>query len=222
MRFPFDEQRCVLIMKINQRRCKKIRFIEKISAFYSGEAIIDQFLIGKIHSETTYSNQSTKLKVIIKMDRIPTNQLITAFFPTVILWMFGYSTLLIDPTESGFANRFAGSGTALLVIATLITAVKSDLPKTAYVKFIDIWFSWHVLAVFLVIFCHIFLDRARKHLKNCNRFQGDIVLNHQTDYVDSIDENPAKIIKNINKALAVLFATLNASFYIVYFYLKLT
>ena len=155
------------------------------------------------------------------MDRIPTNQMLTTFFPTVILWLFGYSTLLVDPTENGFDNRFAGSGTALLVIATLISAAKSDLPKTAYMKFIDIWFSWHVLAVFLVIVCHIFLDRVRKYLKKRNAIQ-DVFVDYQTDGVDSTDENSDKIIKNINKALIILFATLNVSFYVVYFYLKLT
>ena len=154
------------------------------------------------------------------MGRIPTNQMLTAFFPTVILWMFGYSTLLIDPTETGFGNRFAGSGTAVLVIATLITAVKSDLPKTAYVKFIDIWFSWHVLAVFLVIVCHIFLDRVRKSSQNGNQNQ-DVVFDYETDSVDSQDVNKGNSIKKINKALIISFATLNALFYIVYFFVKL-
>ena len=154
------------------------------------------------------------------MDRIPTNQMLTTFFPTVILWLFGYSTLLIDPTENGFDNRFAGSGTALLVIATLITAVKSDLPKTAYMKFIDLWFSWHVLAIFLVIICHIALDRVRKNLQGRNEIQ-DVVIDYETDSVDSQDINKGKTIKKINTALIVLFATLNASFYIVYFFVKL-
>ena len=130
--------------------------------------IVDQFWIGNIHSKVTYSNESTKFKVIIPMSRIPINQFLNTFFPTVILWMFGYSTLLIDPTETGFGNRFAGSGTAVLVIATLITAVKSDLPKTAYMKLIDIWFLWHVLSVFLVIVCHIVLDGLRKNIQNRN------------------------------------------------------
>ena len=155
------------------------------------------------------------------MSRIAINQFLNTFFPTVILWLFGYSTLFIDPTENGFDNRFAGSGTALLVIATLITAVKSDLPKTAYMKFIDLWFSWHVLAVFLVIVCHIALDRINKNLKNQNRIQDDAV-SFEADDVHSADINHARVIKNINKALIILFATLNTSFYIVYFSVKLT
>ena len=124
-------------MKINQHRYDKIRFISNGNIDYNGERIIDQFSIGNIHSEATYSNASTELKVIIPMSRIAINQFLNTFFPTVILWLFGYSTLFIEPNENGFANRFMGSGTALLVMATLINAVKGDLPKTAYMKFID-------------------------------------------------------------------------------------
>ena len=154
------------------------------------------------------------------MDRIPTNQMLTTFFPTVILWLFGYSTLLVDPTENGFDNRFAGSGTALLVIATLISAAKSDLPKTAYMKLIDIWFLWHVLSVFLVIVCHIVLDGLRKNIQNRNEIP-DTVFSYDTDRVNSAEKTPANVIKKINKTLIILFATLNTSFYIVYFYVNL-
>ena len=219
-RFPFDGQRCPLIMRINQRRSKKLRFIDEGNTIYSGKKIIDQFSIEKIYRKATYSNKSTEFKVIIQMGRIPTNQMLTAFFPTVILWMFGYSTLLIDPTETGFGNRFAGSGTAVLVIATLITAVKSDLPKTAYMKLIDIWFLWHVLSVFLVIVCHIVLDGLRKNIQNRNEIP-DTVFSYDTDRVNSAEKNPTNVIKKINKTLIILFATLNTSFYIVYFYVNL-
>ena len=190
------------------------------NTIYSGKKIIDQFSIEKIYRRAAYSNKSTEFKVIIQMGRIPTNQMLTAFFPTVILWMFGYSTLLIDPTETGFGNRFAGSGTAVLVIATLITAVKSDLPKTAYMKLIDIWFLWHVLSVFLVIVCHIVLDGLRKNIQNRNDIP-DTVFSYDTDRVNSAEKNPNNVIKKINKTLIILFATLNTFFHIVYFYVNL-
>ena len=207
-------------MKINQHRCKKMSFVDKGSSIYSGETIIDQFSIGTIEKETSYSNDSTKFKIIVKMSRIPTNQLLTTFFPTVILWFFGYSTLLIDPTENGFDNRFTGTSTALLVLATLITAVKSDLPNTAYMKFIDIWFLWHVLSVFIGIVCHIALDRVRKSLHTQSEAQ-EAVDDREMDSADSTNKNHAKTVKNINKALIVLFLALNVAFYMVYFYVNL-
>ena len=219
-RFPFDRQECTLIMKTNQHRYNKIRFIDSGNTTYSGEPIVDQFWIGNIQSKATYSNESTKFKVIIPMNRIPINQFLNTFFPTVILWLFGYSTLFIKPNDNGFDNRFMGSGTALLVIATLITSVKSDLPKTAYMKFIDIWFLWHVMFVFTIIVYHIVLDLIRKKLDSQNE-NDDKVVAYENDGDSDMDNVKTMTIKDINKALIVLFPLLNIIFYVIYFYLKL-
>ena len=154
------------------------------------------------------------------MSRNAINQFLNTFFPTVILWSFGYSTLFIEPDENGFNNRFMGSGTALLVIATLINAVKSDLPKTAYTKFIDIWFLWHVLSVFIVIVYHIVLDRIRKRFEDQMNVEED-VFEYETQDESSKNESSSIKIRKINKALIVLFPTVNCIFYSVYFYLKL-
>ena len=219
-RFPFDGQQCELNMKINQRQYYKISFTEHANITYGGETIIDQFSIGKIYSNVTYSNESTQFTVIIPMSRIAINHFLNTFFPTVILWSFGYSTLFIEPNDNGFDNRFMGSGTALLVIATLINAVKTDLPQTAYTKFIDIWFLWHVLAVFVIIVYHIVLDRIRKNLEKQTSKKDEIV-EFDEDEKTSLDAFDAKTIKNINITLIIVFPTVNGLFYIVYFYLKL-
>ena len=219
-RFPFDEQKCRFIMKIDQRRYYKLRFIDNGDTIYSGEKIIDQFSIGEIHNKAGYSNESTKFTIIIPMSRISITQCLNTFFPTVILWSFGYSTLFIDPNENGFNNRFMGSGTALLVIATLINAVKIDLPKTAYTKYIDIWFLWHVLSVLLVIVCHIVLDRMRKNLDEQKDNQDDVV-EYDPHNENATDSSSTMEIRKVNKALMVLFPTLNVIFYTVYFCLKL-
>ena len=155
------------------------------------------------------------------MTRVSTNQFINTFFPTIILWMFGYSTLFIDPTENGFNHRFTGSGTALLVMATLINVVKSDLPKTAHIKLIDIWFLWHVVLVFVIIVYHITLDRIRNHLESGSRDE-NAVLDMTEDDIYSSEKHHIKIIRNINKACVILFLTINVAFYIIYFYIKLS
>ena len=108
-------------------------------------------------------NHSTKYVIIIPMTRVFTNQLLTMFIPTFILWLFGYATLFIVPDEDGFANRFMGAGTALLVIATFLNAINSELPKTSYLKYIDLWFLWHVISIFAMIVYHIILDRMRRN-----------------------------------------------------------
>ena len=190
------------------------------TVLYSGEAIIDQYAIGKISSFVTSINDSARFNIVMPMKRIPTNQFLSTFFPSVILWLFGYSTLFIEPTEQGFENRFMGSGTALLVIATLINAVKSDLPKTSYMKFIDIWFLWHVVSVFAIIVYHIVLERMRSYLEKATEAENQ-VLHFKEDDTAYCKILGVKSINNINKAMIYVFPILTVSFYVVYFCVKL-
>ena len=207
-------------MKMNQRRNRRLTFHGNGNVLYTGEAIIDQFKIGKMSSQVTNVKHATRLNIIIPMKRIPTNQFLNTFFPTVILWLFGYSTLFIEPTELGFNNRFMGAGTALLVIATLINAVHNDLPKTSYMKFIDIWFLWHVVSVFAIIIYHIVIERLRSFWEGKTESANNVSCLGK-DEVESVRKQDVTIIKNINRAMIFLFPILTALFYVIYFCLKL-
>ena len=157
--------------------------------------------------------------IIIPFKRIYTNQVLTAFIPTLILWLYGYSTLYIDPDRH--IDRFMGAGTALLVVATLRSAINSDLPKTSYMKYIDLWLVWHVISIFLMISYHIFLGRVQKY--------------YQTRHMDEVegkeDEEEGKKrvkmtdkekITRIDNNFIITFPLLNSLFYGVYFYVTLT
>ena len=218
--FPFDEQHCVLRMMIKQRKNKPITFVKYSSVYYNNAPIIGQFSIGKIKGKVNNTNQSTKYEVIIPMARIFTNQLLTTFIPTFILWLFGYATLFIVPDEDGFANRFMGAGTALLVIATLLNAINADLPKTSYMKYIDLWFVSHVVSIFAMIVYHIILDRIRSHYES--QLVDKVVPFKSTDDTASLDNHGWNRINRINGILIIVFPTINGVFYAIYFYLTLT
>ena len=136
------------------------------------------------------------------MTRLYANQITVTFVPTLVLWLFGYSTLFIDPNGDGFSDRFIGAGTALLVIVTLLNAINADLPKTSYMKYIDLWFMWHVISVFLMIAYHIILNQLRSYFntKNWNRW---------------------KMISRINACLILAFPAVNGIFYAIYFSLTI-
>ena len=129
---------------------------------YEGAPHISPFTIGETIQNITATHEAARYTFQIQMVRNNRNQVLTIFVPTVVLWLFGYSTLLVDVDNS--SDRFIGAGTSLLVILTLINAISNELPKTSYVKHIDIWFSWHLTTNFVIIAYHIFLDRVMKHL----------------------------------------------------------
>ena len=51
--------------------------------------------------------------------------------------------------------------TALLVLASLLGAISDELPTTSYFKFIDLWFLWYLINIFLITLYHIMLDAIK-------------------------------------------------------------
>ena len=86
--------------------------------------------------------------------------LLTIFFQSFILLILSYITLFID--ENDFSNRFMGAVTALLVLAALLASLGDLLPKTAYFKFIDVWFNWFIGNILVIILIHVVIDYLNK------------------------------------------------------------
>jgi hypothetical protein len=160
-KFPFDEEKCYLVLKINRVKNTVLTIVEDEPIAYNGPAILDQFEIGFMTSKIENTHQHTKYTIIIPMNRIFTHQLLRTFIPTFIFWLLGYSTLFIDTDHPG--DRFKGSVTVMLVLTTLINIVNGDLPSTSYMKLIDFWFVWHIVIIFVIIIYHILLERMIKH-----------------------------------------------------------
>ena len=211
-RFPFDAQDCSFIMKMTDRMMTSIKFISDRNVVYEGEPIIDQFSIGNIYSSTNKTNKSASFTFNVHMARDFTNQLLSTFVPTLILWLFGYSTMFIDIYD--FSDRFMGAGTSLLVIATLFAAISSDLPKTSYVKLIDIWFLWHNISVLAIIFYHIILNRLVMYLENLGK-------NEVTPLEDEVNMVRMKSLHQGNNIVIMIFPSLNVMFYAIYFHFTL-
>ena len=168
--FPFDFNNCSFIMKINQKKEGSIRFVDEDNIAYDGTSIVESFSIGKMTRNIVHTTEATRYTFIIPMNRVWTNQLINTFVPTIILWFFGYATLFIDIDNP--SDRFMGSGTALLVIATLISMITGGLPKTSYLKLIDVWLIWHFFFVFFMIWSNILVDRTRIRRVSSKKVKG--------------------------------------------------
>ena len=212
-KFPFDEQYCSVIMKISNQAMSSLRLKSIRKAVYAGPTIIDQFSISDIDSSIEHTNKSTTYTIIFHVIRNYTNQLLNTFIPTLILWLFGYSTLFIEINK--FSDRFIGAGTSLLVIATLFAAISNDLPKTSYMKLIDIWFLWHNISILTIILYHIVLNKLQVYLENL----GD---NDVTPFeeMDRIKLTKAKWMAALNRGNNIIIMTypfLNVLFYAIYF-----
>lgn len=193
-KFPFDEQQCHLVFKMNRYKYTKLKFVEDASIVYNGPAILDQFEIGMMTSKLNNTQQHTKYILTIPLNRIFTHQLLQTFIPTFILSLLGYSTIFVDIERPG--DRFMGAVTIMLVLATVLNVVNGDLPKTSYVKLINGWFVWHIVITFVIIIYHILLDRISK-------------------------QNNKDTINKVNRNAIIIFPIINGIFYAIYFSLTL-
>ena len=101
------------------------------------------------------------------MARQYTYHLSQSFFQSFLLGFLAYLTFWIDITD--FTDRFMGSLTALLVLASLMSTLTESLPKTSYFKVIDFWLLFFLLSTSLNIAVHILVDRFyQKELKEKN------------------------------------------------------
>ena len=89
------------------------------------------------------------------MQRMYVNQIITAFFPSCLLWLLAYFTLFIKLED--FNERIMVSVTVLLVLAALLSSINASLPDTSYFKYIDLWFLWYTLNIFSITVFHVIL-----------------------------------------------------------------
>ena len=212
--FPFDGKECHFIMKIKQRRDNEITFQDQEKVIYNGAYKVGQFAIGKMTTNVKNTREYSSYTIIIPMNRIFTNQILTTFIPTLILWLYGYSTMFIDP--DCYIDRFRGAGTALLVVATFFNAIHGDLPQTSYVKLIDLWFVVHVISIFLMIAYHVVLGRLKKYFER--QLEKDCLAFASFDLKEDVKVKAKAKISNIDRYFVLFFPLLNVIFYVIYLY----
>ena len=50
---------------------------------------------------------------------------------------------------------------AMLVLTTMFINVSNNLPKTSYVKMVDVWLIFNLLLPFIEVLVHTFMDTLR-------------------------------------------------------------
>ena len=186
------------------------------SITYGGPKVLNEFQVLDVFSHTNQTEFSTKFTFGISLARLAETHLATTFFQTFLLWFLAYLTLFIDLTD--FSNRFMGSLTALLVLASLLSSSKSGLPKTAYFKYIDVWFNWYILNIFIIIVVHTVVDSLERNKGNIQRHIGLRKVLDSSGMMEEVKNSKAVTANNIAK-ITIPLVTL--AFIIIYFTVNL-
>ena len=217
-KFPFDKGACNFTASIKSHKHVAIRFKENSSIIYLGPPNVHQFTVGEIATTIENSNESSKYIFSIALNRNFTNQLIATFIPTFILLLLAYSTLFINIEHS--SDRLMVTVTSLLVFAALLDSINQDLPKTSYIKYVDMWFVMHITGIFIMIIYHIILDSISN---GTNHYHGIRIVNAVAPIaVEDRKEKKGSIKRltkeNINKVATIIIPFIYTCFYAIYFY----
>ena len=87
------------------------------------------------------------------------NELLTSYLPTFLILIIVYATNYFK--DFFFEAVVTVNLTSLLVLTTLFISVSGSLPKTAYVKMIDIWLIFAQMIPFFEVLLHTFMDTLR-------------------------------------------------------------
>ena len=84
----------------------------------------------------------------------------------------------------------------MLVLTTMFTSVSNNMPKTSYVKLIDIWLIFNLLLPFIEVLVHTYMDSLRSgpfprlvQKKNFSRNDDDREINHHGRPVEVGDQD---------------------------------
>ena len=102
--------------------------------------------------------------------------ILTVYLPTVLLNVIGHATNFFKPFffEAVVTVNLTGNFLtlpleesaeflfeAMLVLTTMFINVSNNLPKTSYVKMIDVWLIFNLLLPFIEVLVHTYLDTLR-------------------------------------------------------------
>ena len=222
LKFPFDRQHCKFEMYLKLKSNMTLSFQNKgrHGVIYDGPQFVDQFRVSQISSFTGKDNETTWFTYHVQIDRNYMSQVIATFFPSCLLWLLSYFSLFINPYN--FNNRFMGSVTVLLVIVSLRGSIASDLPKTSYFKYIDLWFLWYITNIFFIIAYHILVDNVSSETRltivtSQIMSQG----NRPKDYDEEDTLIKYSTKARVNRYAIILFPLITVFFNIIYFTLTI-
>ena len=85
----------------------------------------------------TLNEEENMVSMAIKLKRKVVTELVTTFFPTILLLLITFTTIFFD--KDLFGDAIAVNLTIMLVMTTIFTSKIEELPPTSDMKMIDGW-----------------------------------------------------------------------------------
>ena len=156
--YPFDTQKCSMNFVLEKGSRDFVDLLAH-DLEYSGPLDLTQYFIKKKVFLKLDEKGMGILHVDIYLGRRLLSIILTVFAPTVILNIVGHSSNYFK--EFFFEAVISLNVTAMLVLTTMFINVSNNLPKTAYIKMIDIWLLFNLIKPFNDILVTTYMDSLK-------------------------------------------------------------
>ncbi|ROT69697.1 hypothetical protein C7M84_012080 [Penaeus vannamei] len=151
--FPFDTQKCRLVLRLTSAPLSLLAFT-KISVEYTGDTNLPEFIVKGLEASIPNTTDSMNSKtysqafIFLTFQRRYIFYVTSAYVPSAMLLAVTLASLWCDPANRDL--RVMMSLTTLLVAQELHGQITAHLPRTAYLRAIDIWFLFIQSSIFSV------------------------------------------------------------------------
>ncbi|KAK8389663.1 hypothetical protein O3P69_008981 [Scylla paramamosain] len=153
--YPFDTQSCPMLLYVADYTFQYVSTSLQNVTFSGTRRLLEYRVTSVIHRSFLHENKSGQ-HIEIVITNLYGYYISGAYVPTMLLVIISYLTFFFDLSD--FTNRIMVSLTSLLVLASLFSQIASGLPKTAYMKLIDVWFIFCILADFVMVFVLVVIN----------------------------------------------------------------
>ena len=159
-KYPFDIQSCPIILTV------PLQLKSQMKIFLRQKPTKDpiSFLQYQLRDLEVSNSTKEKIQIDIKLERMFSNHLLTIFLPTICLIIIAEMMLFVNSEH--FEASIMVSLTSMLVMYSLYQRISSELPKTAYIKMMDIWLQGGLFLPFAVFVLLVIAKNCPKKDKN--------------------------------------------------------
>nr|XP_045619273.1 uncharacterized protein LOC123771045 [Procambarus clarkii] len=158
--YPFDRQSCSIVYNIQDITTEFGVLVQATPGvqFAGNRQLLEYILISEASINYTLNSVSH-----VQVNLFFRNQygyyLANTFVPTIMLVIICWLTAFFDIAD--FQDRIMVSLTSLLVLATFFTQTSQSIPKTSYLKLIDVWFVVLISEDFAMIVALVYIEFLR-------------------------------------------------------------
>ena len=131
--YPFDEQLCNIELALEDTLTEQVTLILG-ELEYMGPKKLPQYYV----KEVSYvQDKNGKVVAQIRLGRRLLSVILTTYVPSILITIVSFSTTYFSKRH--FEASVAVNLTCMLVLTTLFIGISSSLPRTAAIKYVDLW-----------------------------------------------------------------------------------